>query len=404
MINFQKIQEKLIRPLIVCYPVFFIVAFALKFIRKTQNVDSIKYFIVGLGVNYFEFGAINRGLVGSLIYLSGVTLVVGTYLLYGISFVLFLALSYLIIRRMSVGAVAQLPFIIILAALLLGWASWIATTDMLVGAILLMAALAIIDERIVLASLCIIVGLAIHEVAIIYGLPLFIALFLDQSRYQKLQFRSLTISASIIAAGITLYVVVPVLPHSSAHTIVETIRSKIPHQYADIYTDYALYTIVSGVRSLGVAFCQNLANIHYFIHPIVGILIIALTVFCLSELYRSTWASPLIASVPPMVVLWIVATDMSRWVILSVLNVWIVCAMRNFRAVEAGFRWPWAKVSCAAVIFVLLFPGSVHLYGSIFVPSTLVEAGIEKVVGRPIFKERGDCDPSWRDVFDQSGK
>src|SRR5208282_2584767 len=138
---------------------------------------------------------------------------------------------------------------------------------MLVGALLLMAALAIVERRIAIASLCISVGITIHEVAAIYGLPLFIAIMIDQKRYKTLNVRSALAGCSMIFASIAIYIVTPMLSHQNAKAIVETIRFRIPHEYLDEYADRAMYTIVGGVKTFKIVLCINFRNSHFLFNP-----------------------------------------------------------------------------------------------------------------------------------------
>ena len=108
--------------------------FIARLMQKLHKGLVIDYDVVTLGVNYFQFGFIRRGLPGSIIHLIGVDLVSGAYLIYSVSLLLALILSYFILRRISVSTIACLPFVIILGALLLAWSTY-GHIDMLVAAI-----------------------------------------------------------------------------------------------------------------------------------------------------------------------------------------------------------------------------------------------------------------------------
>ena len=161
----------------------------LKFIHKISDPRYVGGNLVGLGLNYIQFGAVRRGLAGSILYLSGVNLVAGARLVYWVSYILFLSLAYLILKRMTAVARFFVPFVIILAALLLFWSTDIGRTDMLIAAILAGAALAAIDGRIITASVCVGAGYTVHEAVAIFGLPLLFAILLDEDRYKTSDYR-----------------------------------------------------------------------------------------------------------------------------------------------------------------------------------------------------------------------
>ena len=153
--------------------------FVARLAQKLHKGLVIDYDVVTLEVNYFQFGFIRRGLPGSIIHLIRVDLVSGAYLIYSVSLLLALILSYFILRRISASTIACLPFVIILGALLLAWSTY-GHIDMLVAAILMLAALAAGEGALIAAGICLAVGLAVHEEAMIYGLPLIAAILLTK--------------------------------------------------------------------------------------------------------------------------------------------------------------------------------------------------------------------------------
>jgi hypothetical protein len=385
--------------------IFFVLVaiFAVRLVQKVHKGLVIDYDVVNLGVNYFQFGFVRRALPGSIIHLLGIHLVSGAYLVYSVSLILVLLLSYLILRRVQAATGAYLPFAIVLAALLLAWSTY-GHIDMLVAAILMLAALAASDGALITASLWLALGLAVHEEAMIYGLPLIAANLLDQGRYQTLKSRPAAIGAAIIVASLAIYAAAPLLSHSDPKTIVDAILSELPDQYhGNIITDMALYNLVGGARALSANRCVVQYNVHYFIQPLVAILLILLTIYSLSDKRRLSWTPPALAGIPPMLFLWIAGTDMGRWTILSIFNVWTVCAARNFAPVAEEPRWPWTRIGAAAAVLVLLYPGiagPIHLVQiPVFVPSPLVEKAVEIVLGPPKVGDFDHCDPEWRSVL-----
>jgi hypothetical protein len=391
-----------IYPALICVSLF--VIFAAKFIydgRRSQG-RHLEYHLIWLANNYFQFGAMRRALVGSVIYVSGVDLVTAAYLLYGISFFLVLLFAYVFLRRITQAGGALLPFALILGALLLFWSEEVGQTDILVAAILLAAALALIDGRVVLASLCLAIGFQIHEVTAIYGLPLAAALLLQGSRYKKYQSTTGAIAASILIGGILFYVALWFLPRASDNFVAETIRSRLPVNYPfdSFKSKFATFIILGGIRAEVDSMCLVTHSVHHYIKPFIALLMVALAGASMSEGTsegtRLRWALAVIATVPPIVFLWLTAIDMGRWAALAILNVWILCASSDFEPVTGVKRWAWVRAAGAAAMVPLLFPLTipVHFFGAY--PSPLIEGGIEKVIGHPAIRTFDECDPTWR--------
>jgi hypothetical protein len=402
-----SIEMKRSGPALTC--LFFLAVFAAKFIYDGTRSQGhhLRYNLLTLAIDYFQFGALRRALVGSVIYLSGIDLVTGAYLLYGVSFILILIGAYVSLRRISQTGGAVLPFVLILGALLLFWSEDVGRTDILVAAILLTAALALADGSIVLASLYLAIGLQIHEVAAIYGLPLFVALLLEGNRYKNIDLRATAIAMLIIIGGILFYVAIWFLPHANNHFIAETIKSRLPANYPYDETKFKadLLQILGGGRGMVDTMCQISHSVHHYIKPFVALLMVALAALSMSGA-KLKWAPAVIATVPPLFFLWMTAADMSRWIALTIFNVWIICAVIDFepvRGAEPGGgkkRWAWVRAVGAAAIVPLLFPLTIiPVQGFISYPSPLIEGGIEKVIGRPTIRRLDECDPTWRALF-----
>jgi hypothetical protein len=372
----------------------------LKFIHKISDPRYVGGNLVGLGLNYIQFGAVRRGLAGSIVYLSGVNLVAGARLVYWISYILFLSLAYLILKRMTAVARFFVPFVIILAALLLFWSTDIGRTDMLVAAILAGAALAAIDGRIITASVCVGAGFTVHEAVAIYGLPLVFAILLDQDRYKNVRLSSAAIGGAIIVVSFVAgSLIIPLLPHSDPKTIVQTIKSELPSSYLNESTDQSFFFLLTGARGVQMVQCAIQHSVHYFLHPFVAIFMIALTTFSLSGLRHLRWTAPAVASVPPMLLLWLIASDMSRWTAFSILNVWIVCAARGRVPADNGSGWPLARTASAVAVVILLYPSTVSVFPAYGFPSPLIEKAVESILGPAEFRHFDDCDPTWRSVL-----
>ena len=387
-----------IYPALICVSLF--VIFVAKFIydgRRPQG-RHLEYNLIWLAANYFQFGAMRRALVGSVIYVSGVDLVTAAYLLYGISFFLVLLFAYVFLRRISQAGGALLPFALILGALLLFWSEDVGRTDILVAAILLAAALALIDGRVVLASLCLAIGFQIHEVTAIYGLPLAAALLLQGSRYKQYRSAAGAIASLILIGGILFYAAVSFLPRASDHFIAETIRLRLPVNYPfdSMTSRFAMFAMLGGIRAAVDSVCLVSHNIQHYTKPFIALLMVALAGASMSAGARLRWVPAVIATVPPIVFLWLTASDMGRWVALAILNVWILCASSDFEPVRGVKRWAWVRAAGAAAIIPLLFPLTIPIHFFIAYPSPLIEGGIEKLIGHPAMRTFDECDPTWR--------
>jgi hypothetical protein len=122
---------------------------------------NLEYNIVALAINYIQFGAVPRGLLGSIIYLSHVKLIYAPIIVQGASTAALIILSFFMLRRMTVRWVDYFPFLIVLTVLLWYWATDIGRTDIVVAVILVAAALALGDGRILLASSFLAIGVLI---------------------------------------------------------------------------------------------------------------------------------------------------------------------------------------------------------------------------------------------------
>ena len=379
--------------------------FAVKLTYDQWRENGLAYNIVGLAINYVQFGAVRRGLLGSIIYLSRIKLIYAPIIVQAASTAAFIILSFFMLRRMTVRWVDYFPFLIVLTVLLLYWSTDIGRTDIVVAVILVTAALALIDGRILLASSFLAIGVLIHEEAAIYGLPLLAAILIDSHRHKQFSLKSLAASCAILTAGAIIYIAIMILPHSSNRVIVTTITAENPWNY--FLTSWALYYELGGVHAIRAALCI-VNGTHRLIQPFIALIMIALTVFALSESRRLKWTLPIVASMPSILFLWMIAMDTSRWTVLGVLNVWIVCAVRNRAPVEDDHRWAddrrwaWARAISAAALLPALHPSIAYSPTTHLVyASPLIESAIEKAIGHPVYKTMEECDPSWRSVLSQ---
>lgn len=142
-------------------PAAIVIFFLLKFIYDLRRASADQYNIgrliidyntISLAINYFQFGAVRRGLAGSVIYLSGIKLAYAPIVLHAVSLTALLAIVFLFLRKMTITAAAYLPSLIVICALLLFWSTDIGRSDILVAVVLAVAALALVDGQIRMAE------------------------------------------------------------------------------------------------------------------------------------------------------------------------------------------------------------------------------------------------------------
>jgi hypothetical protein len=367
-------------------------------IGSVQRSNRAEYNVVGLGLNWIQFGGIRRGLIGSITYILCIKLQYAPFIVYGASCLAFGLMSFFMLRRMTVYAINYIPYLIIFLALLLFWSRDIGRTDMLLGAVFITAALALVDGRIILASLFIAGGALVHEVGAIYGIPLLAAILIDRRRYTYFRLKNLAPAAFIIAASVVIYALILISPRSDNPTIVATILSEDPSIHLDYLTSLAFYDNLGGVRALKTSIC-TVAGANRFYQLAAALLMIFIAVNSINATRRINWIEPVTASVPPLIFVWASAQDMSRWTTLAILNVWIVSAVRRYAPAEedGGGRRVWERVIYAAVIVLLLHPK----LGYDFYSSPLIQKAIVIAVGPPIYKTQEQCDPNWLSLLSQ---
>jgi hypothetical protein len=372
------------------------------YLRRGLYSPRIGYNIVDLSINYIQFGAVRRGLTGSIAYLSGIDFAHIPFVLYAVSALSLVILSFFMLRHMTVSAVESIPFLIFLAALLLFWSTEMGKTDILVAVILVAMALALVSGQIVLASALLVVGVLVHEVCAIYGLPLLAALLIDEHRYSQFGWRSFAWSAAVLAAGAILYEATILLPHSPNSAIVATIESELKSTQLDqSLVPQAFYFHLGGARAVKTAMCTAESS-NRIVQLLITFAMIAVAIFSFAGTRPAKWILPILITAPPILFLWTTALDMSRWVALGILNVWIFCAIRNYAPVgHESRRWVWARVLCAAAMVPILYPKTVYVSGNYLYPSPVLEKVLETAIGAPIYKTQDECDPNWRSMLSQ---
>lgn len=377
-----------------------IIEIAINYNVKFRYALRFLYQAGALGFNYFQFGFVRRGLAGSIAYLLGPDLLLATVIFHILSAIWVAALACWLLSRIAAPPLVRALYVLMLIDAMLFWAEDPGRTDMMVAGLLALAVIAVTHARPVAACLCVVVGLAVHEVSFIFGLPLLAALFLGQGRYRTVSLRAAAGAASVILSALLLYVFLDRLPHADSRTIIATIRSELPRSD---YVDWALYYALSDMRGVRTSLCQNAIDPNHALHALGACTLVLLSTFALAGRRRSTWMLALLASLPSFFFLWIVANDMSRWATLSLFNIWLVCACCPVDEGEGWDRLAWARVACALLVLLLHNPKAVWVNYPIYVPSPVIENIARKLGGPPtpnVETALERCDPSWRTVLD----
>ena len=353
-----------------------------------------------LGFDYADFGFVRRGLAGSVLGLFSRDLLLNAVVLHLVSAA---AVSAVIVRFLvPLGRPPMLKaaFVAAVAALLLRWGEDPGRTDMAVAALVGLAAALFVAQRFVLAMVALTIGLALHETAYIFGLPLLAALALDRGALRALPRRAWAGVLGVLLATLAGYFMLELLPRADTRTMVDTVRSRLP---PDGRVDWAIYLSASGGRGVREAICQNSIDPAYPFHVASGLLLIAGFAFVLRTRAGPSWPALLLASVPPFLFVSVVANDIARWTVLATFNVWLLCA-----AAPGGgpgdnrVRAPRTRLVLALLFVPLMHPSVGRVESPLFAPLPVLERLIAEAGGprSPQFASMLEqCDPRWREVL-----
>ena len=384
---------------------YFAVVFA-AFLREIAYLQSIAgpaaMFELGayqravLAFNYFELGAIRRGLAGSIVHLLSPDILIATTVFFFASAFAVCVLTSRLFARLVLPWPQQLAFLGVMVAIMLRWAEDICRTDMAIAALLGAATLAVLRGRLVVAVLFVCVGVFIHELSFVFGLPL-IAALLTRSRLESVSKRQKWAAVLVLVVTVLLYLALVANQTVDVPTMVRVVRSKFePSEHVD----WAIFIAVSGARGLALNLCQNRLDPAFRIHVIGGLLAIACTVWAIGSPTRRKWASVSVVAIAPFVFLTVVANDMGRWALLACFNVWLVAAAEDgaARSHERARFWPLG----ASVALLLLLQADFDRSDTVHKPSPLLEAAGRVFAHKytmPFEEVLRRCDPTWRDLL-----
>ena len=386
------------------------------------NADSpMLYSAATLSFDYIEFGAVRRGLASTLIYLLHPNRMVGTAIFWTLSAVALCALVAILFDRTRTRPLQQAFMAWILICLAHRWGQDTGRADLAVVAVLSLATLLVTRGRIAWAGALVVSGIFIHETSVIYGLPLLAALLLHDRRYARLSTRDWRRFALGLGLPILAYVGLGLMPHAPNAVMVQTVREALSSHK---YVNWAIYFAVSGWRGVETSLCQNRIDPNYPVHVLSAVLILSVCVFVMAGSRRRTTALALVASVPPLIFLSIVANDFTRWTEFSAFNAWLLCAVHFGRSGsdrvdeideidevdevdevdEPDRAIDFLRVVAAALAFFLVADTTTYPVAELFyAPSTVIEHWVKRRGGPEtpnldIVLQR--CDPGWLDFLD----
>lgn len=361
--------------------------------------DARLYQAAALAFNYFDFGAIRRGLGGSIAHLLADDMMVASaafHLLCAITVALTIVWLY---ARLQTPPMRRAAFAIVIVAIVLRWGSDAGRTDMLVCTAIALAAIAIVEGRLAWAAAALGVGLLVHETSFVFGVPLAVALLMRGDAWRSAGRAEQILASLVFSASLAAYLGSGWLAHADNATIAREVTARFPPSK---YVDWAIYFALSGTRSLGTNVCQNLSDPSYWTHPTGGLILMALATLALSWRVRDDWKVAAIAALPGFAFLAVITNDHSRWAMFALFNLWLLFALAPQPSGRPTFSSAWPVVGAALLLLPLSNAQLGRAATPIYSPSPVLERIVERL-GGPKTPNVEDalliCDPNWRDVL-----
>ena len=363
----------------------------------------LQYKAATLAVDFTDFGAVHRGLGGSLARMftsNAVDAAIAFHFASALGVACVLALLF---ARFQAPVVRRVVFAVVALALMMRWGEDGGRTDLAVVALLGAATLAWLSGRIVTAALTVGLGLYIHEASVILGVPLLAAFaWRDASRGVPAWQRVRTLLV-ILGAVLAVYFAFQWLPHSTNAEIATRVRERVGNNEA---VDVALYFALAGLRGVRAAMCQNAMDPAASVHVVMGIVVIGVTALALAPWRGANRWMVLLAGLPGYLLLASVANDYARWTLYACMALWLF-AISAPQAALASFdrRVALADVAClvagCVLVLALVAPSRPGIWRGVSpvprVDEWLYPSPGPKPLGFAAVVER--CDPSWRDVL-----
>ena len=363
----------------------------------------LQYKAATLAVDFVDFGAVHRGLGGTLarVFTSdAVDAAIAFHFASGLGAACVMALLF---ARFQAPVVRRVAFAVVALALMMRWGEDGGRTDLAVVALLGAATLAWLSGRTVTAVLIVGVGLFIHEASVILGLPLLSALAWRDASSADLGWRRVRTPLLILGAVLAVYFSFQWLPHSTNAEVVTRVRERVgPNEAVDV----ALYFALAGFRGIRAAICQNAADAAAAMHVAMGFVVIAVTALALAPWRGATRWMVLLAGLPGYLFLAGVANDHARWTLYSCMALWLFAISAPRAALARLDRKvalaDVASLAAGCVLLMALVPATGPGISRVVAPVPRVDQWLYRSQGpKPLgFAEVvARCDPNWRDVL-----
>jgi len=209
----------------------------------------LQYKAATLAVDFVDFGAVYRGLGGSLARVlasDAIQAVVAFHFASALGVACVLALLF---ARFQAPVVRRLVFASVALALMMRWGEDGGRIDLAVVALLGAAALAWQSGRIVTAALTVGFGLFLHEATVILGVPLLATLAWRDASRGGLGSQGVRTLLMILGAVLAAYFALHWLPHSTNAEITARVRERVGNNEA---VDVALYFAWQAFAAFGL--------------------------------------------------------------------------------------------------------------------------------------------------------
>jgi hypothetical protein len=279
-------------------------------------------------------------------------------------------------RRTAIAATVLFGTVIALSPqTFLGWGWDPARTDVFAAGFVAWATLAAVRRKVGIAVACLLVGVLVHEVALIFGAPLLLVLTRRLVAAGQLERRDAARAAIALVAGtIAIVALQSLFSPPAARLAQHMMDAGPPAADADTLRTklIAAYMQTAGLRGVRTAICFNaLGSPAYAIWAATGLVVLA--AYAPMFLVRREWPSFLLVAVAPALLLLVIANDAGRWIQLGVLNAWLFAvAIRCFEPSGPPSRRQLALA--AALLAVLLSLGSARFDRANGVPMRVVVA------------------------------
>jgi hypothetical protein len=363
----------------------------------------LQYKAATLAVDFVDFGAVHRGLGGSLARLFTSDAVNAAIAFHFASALGVACVVALLFARFRAPVVRRVVFAVVALSLMMRWGEDGGRTDLAVVALLGAATLAWLSGRIVTASLAVGIGLFIHEASVIVGVPLLAAFAWRDTSHGALAWQRVRTPLVILGAVLAAYFAFDYLPHSTNAEIAARVRERVGNNEA---VDVALYFALAGFRGVRAAVCHNALDPAASMHLSMGLVVIAVTALALAPWRGANGWMVLLVGLPGYLLLAGVANDYARWTLYACIALWlfaisapqVVLASSERRVATADL----ACLAAASLLVLGLVPATGPDISRVVSPVPRLDQwfyrstapnrlGFAEVVAR--------CDPSWRDVL-----